>query len=70
VVPRRAYGEGGGRRRSWTASWWRYTQTPITPLSDGAQSLTFESFERMMRSLERIGAALGRPLAVTSAGMR
>ena len=43
---------------------------PDHALSDGAQSLTFESFERMMCSLDRIGTALGRPLAGTSAGMR
>ena len=43
---------------------------PDHALSDGAQSLTFESFERMMCSLERIGAALGRPLAGTHAGAR
>jgi 3-deoxy-7-phosphoheptulonate synthase len=43
---------------------------PDHALSDGAQSLTFESFEQMMRSLERIGAALGRPLASTSAEAR
>jgi len=43
---------------------------PDHALSDGAQSLTFESFEQMMCSLERIGAALGRPLAGTTAGMR
>jgi len=36
---------------------------PDHALSDGAQSLTFESFGRMMASLDRVGAALGRPLA-------
>jgi 3-deoxy-7-phosphoheptulonate synthase len=36
---------------------------PDHALSDGAQSLTFDSFAQMMRSLERVGAALGRPLA-------
>ncbi len=36
---------------------------PDHALSDGAQSLTFESFAQMMQSLERVGAALGRPLA-------
>ena len=43
---------------------------PDHALSDGAQSLTFESFERMMCSLDRIGTALGRPLAGTHAGAR
>ncbi len=38
---------------------------PDHALSDGAQSLTFESFSQMMHSLELVGTALGRPLART-----
>jgi len=41
---------------------------PDHALSDGAQSLTFESFARMMESLERVGNALGHPLAGVTAG--
>ncbi|HZQ38577.1 MAG TPA: 3-deoxy-7-phosphoheptulonate synthase [Dehalococcoidia bacterium] len=41
---------------------------PDHALSDGAQSLTFESFAKTMQSLERIGNALGRPLAGVAAG--
>ncbi len=41
---------------------------PDHALSDGAQSLTFESFAKTMASLERIGTALGRPLAGVAAG--
>ncbi|HLZ72652.1 MAG TPA: 3-deoxy-7-phosphoheptulonate synthase [Dehalococcoidia bacterium] len=40
---------------------------PDHALSDGAQSLTFESFCRTMESLGRIGNALGRPLAGVAA---
>jgi 3-deoxy-7-phosphoheptulonate synthase len=36
---------------------------PDHALSDGAQSLTFESFSKMMSSLDKVGTALGRPLA-------
>ncbi len=41
---------------------------PDHALSDGAQSLTFESFGKLMASLERVGKALGRPLAGIAAG--
>src|SRR5579885_2592336 len=41
---------------------------PDHALSDGAQSLTFESFDKLMASLERVGQALGRPLAGVAAG--
>jgi 3-deoxy-7-phosphoheptulonate synthase len=37
--------------------------SPDHALSDGAQSLTFESFGQMMRGLESVGNALGRPIA-------
>jgi 3-deoxy-7-phosphoheptulonate synthase len=37
--------------------------SPDHALSDGAQSLTFENFEKLMRTLETVGAAVGRPLA-------
>jgi 3-deoxy-7-phosphoheptulonate synthase len=43
---------------------------PDHALSDGAQSLTFESFEKLMDGLERVGTALGRPLAGAAAGVR
>jgi 3-deoxy-7-phosphoheptulonate synthase len=36
---------------------------PDHALSDGAQSLTFESFGQVMRSLDLVANALGRPLA-------
>ena len=36
---------------------------PDHALSDGAQSLTFENFTNLMRALEPIGHAVGRPLA-------
>ncbi len=36
---------------------------PDHALSDGAQSLTFENFERLMRTLESLGEAVGRPAA-------
>ena len=36
---------------------------PDHALSDGGQSLTLENFDSMMRSLERIGEAVGNPLA-------
>jgi 3-deoxy-7-phosphoheptulonate synthase len=35
---------------------------PDHALSDGAQSLTFNSFERMMRTIGAVGDAVGRPL--------
>jgi 3-deoxy-7-phosphoheptulonate synthase len=41
---------------------------PDHALSDGAQSLTFESFCKLMASLERVGDALGHPLAGVAAG--
>jgi 3-deoxy-7-phosphoheptulonate synthase len=41
---------------------------PDHALSDGAQSLTFESFGKLMASLERVGNVLGRPLAGVAAG--
>ena len=37
--------------------------SPDHALSDGAQSLTFENFERLMRTLESLGDAVGRPAA-------
>ena len=37
--------------------------SPDHALSDGAQSLTFENFEILMRGLETVGNALGRSLA-------
>ncbi len=39
---------------------------PDHALSDGAQSLTFESFSQMMHSLDLVGNALGHPLAKVS----
>jgi 3-deoxy-7-phosphoheptulonate synthase len=36
---------------------------PDTALSDGPQSLTLEGFEQLMLTLERVLAAVGRPLA-------
>ncbi len=36
---------------------------PDHALSDGPQSLTFENFDTLMRSLERVGEAVGHPLA-------
>ena len=41
--------------------------SPDHALSDGPQSLTFENFEELMESLERIGEAVGRPLAAQPA---
>jgi 3-deoxy-7-phosphoheptulonate synthase len=35
---------------------------PDHALSDGAQSLTFNSFERMMRTIGAVGEAVGRPV--------
>ena len=35
---------------------------PDHALSDGAQSLTFQSFERMMERVAAVGQAIGRPL--------
>ena len=37
--------------------------SPDHALSDGPQSLTFENFAELMESLERVGEAVGRPLA-------
>ncbi len=37
--------------------------SPDHALSDGPQSLTFENFDSLMRSLERVGEAVGHPLA-------
>ena len=37
--------------------------SPDHALSDGPQSLTFENFTELMESLERVGEAVGRPLA-------
>ena len=42
--------------------------SPDHALSDGPQSLTFENFAELMESLERIGEAVGRPLAAQPAG--
>ncbi|MXX81019.1 MAG: 3-deoxy-7-phosphoheptulonate synthase [Chloroflexi bacterium] len=39
---------------------------PDHALSDGPQSLTFENFDTLMRSLERVGEAVGHPLAPQS----
>jgi 3-deoxy-7-phosphoheptulonate synthase len=36
---------------------------PDHALSDGQQSLTLENFDSLMRSLEKVGEAVGRPLA-------
>ena len=36
---------------------------PDHALSDGPQSLTFENFDTLMQSLERVGEAVGHPLA-------
>ena len=36
---------------------------PDHALSDGPQSLTLENFDSLMRSLEKVGEAVGRPLA-------
>ena len=41
---------------------------PDHALSDGAQSLTFESFGKLMTSLARVGDVLGHPLAGVAAG--
>jgi 3-deoxy-7-phosphoheptulonate synthase len=35
---------------------------PDHALSDGAQSLTFQSFERMMRTVAAVADAIGRPV--------
>ena len=37
--------------------------SPDHALSDGAQSLTFENFDKLMQVLEPVGVAVGRPLA-------
>jgi 3-deoxy-7-phosphoheptulonate synthase len=37
---------------------------PDHALSDGAQSLTFESFRRMMDRVASVAGAIGRPLFV------
>jgi 3-deoxy-7-phosphoheptulonate synthase len=36
---------------------------PDSALSDGPQSLTLEGFDQLMRTLERVLDAVGRPLA-------
>jgi 3-deoxy-7-phosphoheptulonate synthase len=36
---------------------------PDSALSDGPQSLTLEGFDQLMRTLEQVLAAVGRPLA-------
>ena len=41
---------------------------PDHALSDGAQSLTFENFARLMPLVRRVGEAVGRPLAGPAAG--
>jgi 3-deoxy-7-phosphoheptulonate synthase len=41
--------------------------TPDTALKDGAQSLTFENFGRLMAQVSPVAAAMGRRLAVSSA---
>ena len=41
--------------------------SPDHALSDGPQSLTFENFAELMLSLERVGEAVGRPLAAQPA---
>jgi len=43
---------------------------PDRALSDGPQSLTVAGFGRMMKSLEKIGRAVGMPLAAPRAGKR
>jgi len=40
---------------------------PDRALSDGAQSLTFENFGRLMERAKAVGEAVGRPLATASA---
>jgi 3-deoxy-7-phosphoheptulonate synthase len=40
---------------------------PDHALSDGAQSLTFENFDRLMRSIEPVGASVGRPIQARTA---
>ena len=44
--------------------------TPDHALSDGAQSLTFENFSDLMKSLAKVGDAVGRPLAAQPAASR
>jgi len=41
---------------------------PDHALSDGAQSLTFQSFDRMMQKLSAVADAIGRPLHETLEG--
>ena len=41
--------------------------SPDHALSDGPQSLTFENFSDLMKSLARVGEAVGRPLAAQPA---
>jgi len=41
--------------------------TPDTALKDGAQSLTFENFQRLMEQVTVVARAVGRPLAGTGA---
>jgi 3-deoxy-7-phosphoheptulonate synthase len=38
---------------------------PDSALSDGPQSLTLDGFAELMQSLERVLAAIGRPMAVS-----
>ncbi|MBI2917566.1 MAG: 3-deoxy-7-phosphoheptulonate synthase [Chloroflexi bacterium] len=42
--------------------------TPDTALKDGAQSLTFENFQRLMEKVAVVAQAVGRPLAPNLAG--
>lgn len=42
---------------------------PDLALVDGAQSLTFENFTRMVADIRKVGAALGRPLAPAPAAL-
>ncbi|MBI2866330.1 MAG: 3-deoxy-7-phosphoheptulonate synthase [Chloroflexi bacterium] len=41
--------------------------TPDTALKDGAQSLTFENFEKLMERVTTVARAVGRPLAAAAA---
>ena len=43
---------------------------PDSALSDGPQSLTLEGFDQLMQTLERVLAAIGRPLAMPHARLR
>ena len=44
--------------------------SPDHALSDGPQSLTFENFADLMKSLAKVGEAVGRPLAAQPAAAR